>query len=515
MKNLFLLFCIGTTLVFAGCENIGAPEHDTYAILLTVADNAGSAEAQIGGSAADKAAGGASVTLTATPYEDFTFVCWEVNTGSVILADTGANPASFIMPAENVSIEAIFAYSGSYPITKLDCEHGFLEVTIHGSVVTEAREGEYIIITATPETGYLFNGWTTAPELNFNHSTNPVAIQMPACGVIIGAEFAFDIFPANADPRFKEYCTREFDVDGDGILSISEAEAVESIDLSSLSYKLASLAGIECFPNISSLICSGLALTSLDLSNNTELLYLDCSENQLTTLNVSNNETLTQLYCDDNQLMALDMSNNPALTQLDCSNNQLTTLNVSNNPALTQLDCSNNQSTTLNVSGNSELLHLNCYDNQLTALNVSNNTALIRLVCGNNQLTTLDVASNSELQHLYCSMNRLTSLDVSNNMELIELFCFFNDLTSLDISNNEKLINIFCSLNHMTVLDVSKMAVDSNNQYHLYCGQQNVQHSSGEPEPLTLTLTMRENQKEHWNSSLADSSGNVDVILAN
>ena len=38
-------------------------------------------------------------------------------------------------------------------------------------------------------------------------------------------------------------------------------------------------------------------LTSLDVSNNTALTYLDCGNNQLTSLDVSNNTALEYLYC--------------------------------------------------------------------------------------------------------------------------------------------------------------------------------------------------------------------------
>ena len=68
-----------------------------------------------------------------------------------------------------------------------------------------------------------------------------------------------------------------------------------------------------------------------------------CYSNQLTTLDVSNNTELTDLDCGGNQLTALDVSNNTALKDLDCGDNQLTALDVSNNTALTYLECYANQ----------------------------------------------------------------------------------------------------------------------------------------------------------------------------
>ena len=67
--------------------------------------------------------------------------------------------------------------------------------------------------------------------------------------------------------------------------------------------------------------CSNNQLKELDVSQNTELTYLDCELNQLKELNVRLNTELTKLYCDDNQLKELDISRNTKLTYLNCENN--------------------------------------------------------------------------------------------------------------------------------------------------------------------------------------------------
>ena len=87
----------------------------------------------------------------------------------------------------------------------------------------------------------------------------------------------------------------------------------------------------------------GNQLTSLDVSQNAALTYLNCGSNQLTSLDVTSNTALTTLSCSDNQLSSLDVTQNIALTDFYCYNNQLTALDVSNNAALTSLYCYNNQ----------------------------------------------------------------------------------------------------------------------------------------------------------------------------
>ena len=67
------------------------------------------------------------------------------------------------------------------------------------------------------------------------------------------------------------------DTDGNGIISPSEAAAVDYLDVSASS--ITSLEGISSFVNLAKLICQENRLTSLDLSGNTELLELNCAGN--------------------------------------------------------------------------------------------------------------------------------------------------------------------------------------------------------------------------------------------
>ena len=263
-----------------------------------------------------------------------------------------------------------------------------------------------------------------------------------------------DMTKAFPDEIFRGYVILKFDSDINGIISEEEALNVKKIDVRGS--RISSLEGIQYFPNLECLICWLNPLTSLDVSKNIALTYLDCSDNPLTSLDVSKNIALTHLECYGNQLISLDVSKNTALTELDCGDNQLTTLDVSQNTALTSLDCGSNQLISLDMSKNTALTHLECSVNQLTSLDVSKNTALTWLRCISNQLTSLDVSKNIALTSLNCSDNQLTSLDVSKNTALTWLDCSINNLTSLDLSKNTALTWLDCSANNLTTLDVSK-----------------------------------------------------------
>ena len=264
-----------------------------------------------------------------------------------------------------------------------------------------------------------------------------------------------DIITFN-DPNFlNAILTRNSDVDtdGDGRISIAEAEACTSLDVGWSS--ISDMSEIRYFTNLTELFCSSNSLTQLDVSNNAQLKSLTCGYNELTQLDVSNNAQLTYLDCFINQLTQLDVSHNAVLYYLDCGRNQLTQLDVSHNAELYYLHCGSNHLTSLDVSHNAQLTDLWCYYNHLTQLDISNNAHLTELYCYDNQLTQLDVSNNVQLTALWCHFNQLTQLDVSNNAHLTDLSCSANQLTQLDVSNNAQLTDLRCGSNQLTQLDVS------------------------------------------------------------
>ena len=206
------------------------------------------------------------------------------------------------------------------------------------------------------------------------------------------------------DKTFREYLLKQFDKDGNGVLTPAERYAVTEIDVNSKN--ITSLKGIEFFPNLKKLNCGHNRLTSLDVSKNTVLQELVCWENQLTSLDASQNTALQELECFENQLTSLDVSQNPALQKLSCWDNRLTSLDVSKNTELTYLKCSYNRMTELDVSKNTELTYLDCSYNRLTELDVSQNTKLTELYFVSNQLTSLQADNCTKLTELYTGSNK-------------------------------------------------------------------------------------------------------------
>ena len=170
----------------------------------------------------------------------------------------------------------------------------------------------------------------------------------------------------------------------DGTVLTAAIDTVTHLEVSY--YGISDLTGIEDFTDLTELFCAYNGLTSIDVSQNNALIFLNLTGNQLTSIDVSQNNALTQLRCDDNQLTSIDVSQNNALTFLRCDWNQLTILNVSQNTDLTYLYCGWNQLTSLNVSQSTNLTDLNCNDNQLTSLDIrnGNNTNMGSIQAANN-----------------------------------------------------------------------------------------------------------------------------------
>ncbi|MFD2822863.1 proprotein convertase P-domain-containing protein [Lacinutrix iliipiscaria] len=93
------------------------------------------------------------------------------------------------------------------------------------------------------------------------------------------------------------------------------------------------LTGIEGFTNLSVLYCHDNYLTTLNVSQNSFLVYLNCSINQLTTLDVSQNSDIISLHCFGNLLENLNINNN--------FNTSLLELVVNFNPNLTCIQVDN------------------------------------------------------------------------------------------------------------------------------------------------------------------------------
>lgn len=239
------------------------------------------------------------------------------------------------------------------------------------------------------------------------------------------------------DENFRDYVAGEWDKNQDKYFSPSEIANAKWISCDNK--EISNLKGIEFFTNIWLLECYYNNLTTIDLSNNKKLSYINCHHNQLKELDVSGLPLLKTFYCGHNALPSIDVSKNEKLEDFDCQDNHLDTLDVSQNKELVKLSCGDNNLTELDVSENKKLKQLWCYENKLSNLDLGNQTELEVLSCGDNPLSVLDVGANTNLEKLFVSNTNLTELNVSANTKLKNLDVSNTNLTSLDATNNTAL----------------------------------------------------------------------------
>ncbi len=329
------------------------------------------------------------------------------------------------------------------------------------------------------------------------------------------------------EDSFKDYLVGAHDSDGDGEISYAEAEAIETVEIRTTDIE--SVSGIEYMTNLKTLICKGPdavtrasggsgQLSSLDVSNNTGLEYLDCSNNQLTSLDVSNNPELNTLIATGNPLSEVHLSAGQTIQVMQLPESTrivydmgdgagpeafpdenfrdyiFTNFDTDGDGLLSEAECNavteisalteeiesfqgielfpnvekitasvstvqnyigSGQLKYLDVSKNYALKSLSVSGNKLTSLDVSCNPSLEYLQCGSNLLTELDLTNNSELKGLVCSGNHLSGLDLSNNISLTNLDCVSCDLSTLNLSSNHNLTHLTCPYNQLSELDVS------------------------------------------------------------
>ena len=253
-----------------------------------------------------------------------------------------------------------------------------------------------------------------------------------------GVEIDETNFP---DEKFREYVKTKFDKDNDDILSADEI--AEAKEISVEGNPITSFKGIEYFTALTCLECSRTKLTSLDTSHNKKLGYLRCNYiPDLTTLNVSQNTELKVLYCNDNALADLNLTNNSALETLECGDNELTTLDLSKNTELKYFGCFNSKLSSLDLTNNTNLEELHFAGNNVSTLDVSKNTNLKQLRVFSNKLISLDTSKNNTLQVLEVQDNPLTSMYLGDSGPAIPEVTFSNRPYPIEVSTATKTFDL-------------------------------------------------------------------------
>lgn len=185
--------------------------------------------------------------------------------------------------------------------------------------------------------------------------------------------------------------------------------------------------GIADFHALTHLVLFLNNLSELDVSSNTELIFLNGEDNSIENLNVTGCVNLEYLWMPENHLTELDISTNSALHELILNSNFLEDLDLSMNPEIEILNCSQNNLLNLDLTAQTNLKIVACNSNQLSELDLSNNLRLKELACSANELIILELGELDSLTFLTANSNELTFVNLKNGNNLNMPFCVLYD----------------------------------------------------------------------------------------
>ena len=245
-------------------------------------------------------------------------------------------------------------------------------------------------------------------------------------------------------------------------------------------------------------------LKEVNVSGCTSLKELKLTHNGVEKLNISGCTKLETLSVFGNYLKSLDVSSCVNLKKLDASWNPIAKLDVSMCTKLESLECYNDYNydnhpggelASLNIDGCVNLNYLDVAMNKLTSLDVSDKTKLVYLLCGSNQISELDVSKCTKLEMLSCYTNKISILNVSKCSVLTELYCSDNRIKTLNVSGCPDLSILQCYSNQLSSLNLSKNSIG-----YLMCHYNNL---------TELDLSTYENKRRLESTGLAPNEDNT------
>lgn len=196
---------------------------------------------------------------------------------------------------------------------------------------------------------------------------------------------------------------------GHNALSALDVTACTQLETLSCPYNTIAVLDLTRCTELVHLNCADNQIGMLDFSQ-TKLGYLEAQNNRIEEINMGDKtfdtpsaensgydhagEPYLYMKLNNNRLTSIDLSRQTYLYWLEICDNELTSLDVNNCKMLGGLLCSGNQLTELSLAGLSRIWELNCSDNQLTGVLDLAHLSLTRMAAQNNQLATIRVPAD-------------------------------------------------------------------------------------------------------------------------
>lgn len=133
---------------------------------------------------------GGTATATAEAKEGYAFTGWTAEGITLSAEQQKQNPLEITVESADVTLTAAFeaqAVAPKYALTATAGTGGTVRVSPTG---TEFEENTEVTVTATPDSGYKFTGWTASGVTLADTTANPATFHMPAGAVTLEAAFA-------------------------------------------------------------------------------------------------------------------------------------------------------------------------------------------------------------------------------------------------------------------------------------------------------------------------------------
>jgi NOL1/NOP2/fmu family ribosome biogenesis protein len=240
---------------------------------------------------------GTTVQLTAVPDAEWRFVEWSGDyTGT-------ENPIQLTMD-QAMTLTAKFE-KVSYALTiEIEGNGTVNQEIIQAKSTTDYESGTKVQLTAVPDTDWMFVGWSG----DFQGSENPITVTMSQAMSIM-AKF----LPQNLEKTYvpddnfeKALIDLGYDEEMDDYVYTQLIKLVENLNLERSGIE--NLTGIENFEALVHLAIADNQISSLDISKNVNLEFLNCNNNELTSLDLSQNINLIVMFAMNNPLVCVQIN---------------------------------------------------------------------------------------------------------------------------------------------------------------------------------------------------------------
>jgi len=178
------------------------------------------------------------------------------------------------------------------------------------------------------------------------------------------------------------------------VIGLADCKVLQTLNLS---YNSLTDIDISVAPSITSLYLYNNSLSSLNLSDNANLNWVNINDNHIDAVDLSKLANLRLFFANGNEISEVDLSNSPLCMQLQLADNNLSDINLSKQTSLYWLNVAGNNLSSLDLSANTYLSLLECGHNKISSLDLKNNASIRRVAAENNLLSELDVAANKDL----------------------------------------------------------------------------------------------------------------------